>query len=150
MVVQALEAVKEQTAARANKGKKGTRGCLDQMELQGQMGLKVHKDLRVKEVLEGETREHPVPRVTREIREKKLLYHLHQLVRYCIFVQNSFALLKYLSTILLMNWYFFVAMNITSANKGDKKIYLVSCLAACRDVRISLEVADGDADLYAR
>ena len=92
MVVQDLEAVKGQTAARANKGKKETRDCLDQMELKDLKGLKAHKDPRVKEDLEGETREHPVPRVIKEIREKKLLYHLHQLVRYCIFVQNSFAL----------------------------------------------------------
>ena len=44
----------------------------------------------------------------------------------------------------------FSAKNITSANKGDQTIFLVTCLGACRDVGISLEVADGDADLYAR
>jgi len=43
-----------------------------------------------------------------------------------------------------------ITKNITSANKGDQTIFLVTCLGACRDVGISLEVADGDADLYAR
>lgn len=41
-------------------------------------------------------------------------------------------------------------MEIPSAQKGDQSLYLVTCLGACRDVGISLEVATGDADLYAR
>ena len=41
-------------------------------------------------------------------------------------------------------------MEIASANKGDQALYLVTCLAPCRDVGISLEVDEGDADLYAR
>lgn len=41
-------------------------------------------------------------------------------------------------------------MDIGSAVKGDQSVFLVTCLGACRDVGISLEVVDGDADLYAK
>jgi len=42
------------------------------------------------------------------------------------------------------------AKTVPRANKGDQKLFLVTCLGACRDVGISLEVLEGDADLYAR
>jgi hypothetical protein len=41
-------------------------------------------------------------------------------------------------------------MDIPSANKGDQTIFLITCLGACRDIGIIVEVADGDADLYGR
>ena len=44
----------------------------------------------------------------------------------------------------------FAAVKIPQATKNDKKVYIVSCLGACRDVGISLEVQEGDADLYAK
>lgn len=43
-----------------------------------------------------------------------------------------------------------ITKTIPRAAKGDETVYTVSCIGACRDVGISLEVADGDADLYAR
>ena len=41
---------------------------------------------------------------------------------------------------------------IPSADKGDMKLYEVTCLgnSGCRDIGINLIVATGDADLYAR
>ena len=41
-------------------------------------------------------------------------------------------------------------MKIPQAVKNDRKVFVVSCLGACRDVGISLEVQEGDADLYAK
>jgi len=45
-----------------------------------------------------------------------------------------------------------IKIEIASANKGDTNLYLVSCIGAggCRDIGINLQVATGDADLYAR
>jgi len=45
-----------------------------------------------------------------------------------------------------------IKVEIRSADKGDKKLYEVTCLGAagCRDIGINLVVASGDADLYAR
>jgi len=43
-----------------------------------------------------------------------------------------------------------IKKEIASASKGDTTLYQVTCLGACRDIGISLVVASGDADLYAR
>lgn len=40
--------------------------------------------------------------------------------------------------------------NIASATKGNQTTYLVTCIGTCRSITISLMVAEGDADLYAR
>ena len=44
----------------------------------------------------------------------------------------------------------FPEKTIASADKGETKLFLVTCISACREVGISLEVDEGDADLYAR
>ena len=45
---------------------------------------------------------------------------------------------------------FISAENIASATKGNQTTYLVTCIGICRSISISLVVAEGDADLYAR
>ena len=39
---------------------------------------------------------------------------------------------------------------IGHASKGDMTLYQVTCWGPCHDIGISLRVASGDADLYAR
>jgi len=43
-----------------------------------------------------------------------------------------------------------IEIRIPSANKGDTTLYQVTCWGACNDIGIRVEVASGDADLYAR
>jgi len=43
-----------------------------------------------------------------------------------------------------------IEMKIPTARKGDTALYQVTCWGACNDIGISLRVASGDADLYAR
>jgi len=42
------------------------------------------------------------------------------------------------------------ARAISSASKGEQKTFRVRCLGLCREINVHLEVAAGDADLYAR
>ena len=44
----------------------------------------------------------------------------------------------------------FSEKEISSASKGDKTTYLVSCISPCRDISINLRFTSGDADLYGR
>lgn len=41
-----------------------------------------------------------------------------------------------------------IKKEISSASKGDKTTYLVSCISPCRDISINLRFTSGDADLY--
>jgi len=43
-----------------------------------------------------------------------------------------------------------ITMTIETASKGQTFMYQVTCLGVCRDVGITLSVAEGDGDLYAR
>lgn len=43
-----------------------------------------------------------------------------------------------------------IERNIAQANKGETTLFQVTCWGACNDIGISLRVASGDADLYAR
>ena len=41
-------------------------------------------------------------------------------------------------------------MKIAYAEKNSQKTYIVTCIGPCRQITAFLEVASGDADLYAR